>query len=69
MKKLRAMWEKTGNFLNEVRVEMKKVSWPTRDEIISYTIVVLFSVLVLTIIIGIEDKILGEVVKRILLSR
>jgi len=35
-------------FLREVRQELKKVNWPTRTELIAYTIVVLVSVVVLT---------------------
>jgi preprotein translocase subunit SecE len=30
-----------SQFMTEVKAEMKKVTWPTRDEVISYTIVVL----------------------------
>jgi preprotein translocase subunit SecE len=35
-------------FLKEVRGELRKVYWPTRRELLSYTIVVLVSVVVLT---------------------
>ena len=35
-------------FLKEVRQELKKVNWPTREELVAYTIVVLVSVVVLT---------------------
>ena len=35
-------------FLKEVRQELKKVNWPTRQELIAYTVVVLVSVVVLT---------------------
>ena len=35
-------------FLREVRQELKKVNWPTRTELIAYTVVVLVSVVVLT---------------------
>ncbi|HZB02706.1 MAG TPA: preprotein translocase subunit SecE [Actinomycetota bacterium] len=35
-------------FLREVRQELKKVAWPTRRELLSYTLVVLVSVIVLT---------------------
>jgi len=37
-----------SQFLTEVRAEMKKVTWPTRDEVVSYTIVVL----VTTVLMG-----------------
>ncbi len=35
-------------FLREVRQELKKVAWPTRRELLAYTLVVLVSVIVLT---------------------
>jgi preprotein translocase subunit SecE len=42
--------KRTGvrQFLKEVRQELSKVDWPTRKELISYTIVVLVTVTVLT---------------------
>jgi preprotein translocase subunit SecE len=35
-------------FLREVRQELNKVAWPTRRELLAYTLVVLVSVIVLT---------------------
>ncbi len=35
-------------FLREVRQELRKVDWPTRTELVAYTVVVLVSVIVLT---------------------
>jgi preprotein translocase subunit SecE len=35
-------------FLREVRQELKKVAWPSRRELVSYTLVVLVSVILLT---------------------
>jgi preprotein translocase subunit SecE len=35
-------------FLREVRQELRKVDWPTREETTSYSIVVLVTVIVLT---------------------
>jgi preprotein translocase subunit SecE len=42
--------KRTGvrQFLKEVRQELKKVLWPTRRELVTYTIVVLVTVVVLT---------------------
>jgi preprotein translocase subunit SecE len=42
--------KRTGarQFLREVRLELKKVDWPTRKELISYSIVVLVKITVLT---------------------
>jgi preprotein translocase subunit SecE len=42
--------KRTGarQFLREVRQELKRVNWPTRQELVAYTVVVLVSVTVLT---------------------
>jgi preprotein translocase SecE subunit len=42
--------ERTGarQFLKEVRQELKKVIWPTRRELATYTVVVLVTVIVMT---------------------
>jgi len=44
-----------GQFIREVRSELKKVSWPTRTEVINYSIVVFFTVVVLTVFVGLLD--------------
>ena len=38
-------------FLREVRGELRKVAWPSRDETVNYSIVVLVTVVVLTAMI------------------
>jgi preprotein translocase subunit SecE len=38
-------------FLREVRSELKKVAWPSRNEVTTYTVVVLVSVVFITLII------------------
>lgn len=35
-------------FLKEVRAELRKVAWPTRQEVIGYTVVVLVAVVFMT---------------------
>lgn len=35
------MFQRFVTFLKDVRVEMRKVSWPTREQAINYTIVVI----------------------------
>jgi preprotein translocase subunit SecE len=42
-------------FLKEVVAELKKVAWPTRQEVVAYTIVVLISTIVIaTLIFGMD---------------
>ena len=51
-----------GKFVSQVKTEMKKVSWPTRDELMSSTLVVLVSTLLLALFIGICDLVLSRAV-------
>ena len=46
----RATRERTspGQFVREVRGELRKVAWPTRDEVVRYSGIVLFTLVVLT---------------------
>jgi preprotein translocase subunit SecE len=47
------------DYVRDVRVEMSKVTWPTRDELRESTIVVLIMVLIMTVFIGIVDRVLS----------
>jgi preprotein translocase subunit SecE len=49
------LFSKTGIYLREVSAELKKVSWPDRETLISYTIVVLIAVLIIGAYIGLID--------------
>ena len=47
-------------YVGEVRSELRKVAWPTREEVINYSIVVLITLVVVTTFIGFLDWGLGE---------
>ena len=48
--------QKIKDFLNGVRTEMKKVAWPSQDELIDNTIiVVVFTIIVTTFIFGVDQ--------------
>ena len=53
-------------FLREVRGELRKVAWPTRDEVVKYSIVVLVTVVLLTALIFGLDYVFGEFVLKLL---
>jgi preprotein translocase subunit SecE len=55
-----------GRFLREVYEELRKVVWPTAGELYRYTLVVIFTVIVLGIFIGGTDYLLGELAKRLI---
>ncbi|HZD80012.1 MAG TPA: preprotein translocase subunit SecE [Actinomycetota bacterium] len=52
-------------FLKEVRQELKKVNWPTRQELVAYTVVVLVSVTVLTAYVFGLDSIFSRFVVKV----
>lgn len=62
------MANKFVNFLNDVKMEMSKVSWSSKDELIGSTIVVLVSLAILSVFIGICDIVLSTIVN-IIMSR
>ena len=62
------MGNKFVGFFNDVKLEMGKVSWSTRDELIGSTIVVIVSLAILSIFIGVCDVVLSAAVN-IIMSR
>ena len=62
-----ALWNKITKFLREVRSEMRKVSLPNRKELITYTIVVLVTVVIVAVFTGVVDVIVTAALN--LLSR
>lgn len=52
------MFKKLFKFLREVRLEMKKVTWPTRKETSGSTGVVIITVIIVAIYLGIVDNLL-----------
>jgi len=59
------MLERIKTYLLETRTELKKVSWPTKDELKESTRVVIVASIVLTIFIGVVDQVLSRIIKLI----
>ncbi len=51
---------KAGEYLRQVRAELRKVAWPTRKEVIHYSTIVLVALLLLTALIFGLDLALGK---------
>ena len=60
------MMEKAKKFVSDVVSEMKKVSWPTVNELRGSTMVVIVTVIIIAIFIGIVDRILSLGLERVL---
>jgi preprotein translocase subunit SecE len=51
-----------AQFIREVRAELRKVAWPSRSEVINYSIIVLITVVILTAYIASLDFAFGEAI-------
>lgn len=49
-------------FLKQVKNEMKKTTWPNREELTSYTLVVIITCLVLIVFLGVADVAITNIV-------
>ncbi|MEL7361589.1 MAG: preprotein translocase subunit SecE [Bacteroidota bacterium] len=52
-----------GNYVVEVRKEMRKVSWPTRQQVVSNTVLTLVSSLALALFTFGFDQVISRVLK------
>ena len=52
-------------FLREVRSELKRVSWPSKDDVRESTAVVIVVVIILAVFIGLVDRALSYLVSYI----
>ena len=57
---------RSKQFYTDVRSEMKKVSWPSRQEVTSTTIVVVVAVFFFGLYLGLVDYLLGMGLNRVL---
>jgi preprotein translocase subunit SecE len=63
----RAKDDRTGptQFVREVRGELRKVAWPTRPEVINYSIIVLIAVVLLTAFVAGLDYAFGDLLLKL----
>lgn len=52
------------NYFKDVRSEMRHVSWPSRNTVIMYTIVVLLVSLMTAIYLGLWDYLFTAIIRR-----
>ena len=58
--------EAAKQFLREVKTELKKVTWPSRKDALSGTLVVLVAVFIIAVFLGIVDMGLSNAIKWVL---
>jgi preprotein translocase subunit SecE len=57
------MKERIVNYFSETRTELKKVTWPSREELKESTRVVIVATFLVTVFIGVVDQILSRIIK------
>ena len=60
--------EKLMTFLKEVRLEVKKVNWPTREETIKLTLVVLGATLAVAVFLGGLDLVFSTILNNFIIK-
>ena len=54
-------WKKTKTFLSEVRSEVKKVTFPSRDEVLATTVVVVITSVIFAFYLWLADIVIIKV--------
>jgi len=60
--KKKSILERITSYFRNVRLELKKVIWPNRDTIVSYTIVTLTTIIIFVIFIGLCDFLFTQLI-------
>jgi preprotein translocase subunit SecE len=58
--------DKSMQFLREVKIELKKVTWPTRKQTMGSTVVVIVLVVIISLFLGLVDVILSGLIRVVL---
>ena len=59
------MIEKLNKYLKETLAELKKMTWPTKDELVGSTIIVIVVSLIVAVFVGVVDRGLTLIIRTI----
>jgi preprotein translocase subunit SecE len=65
IEKMRTLPSRTATFASDVRGEMRKVTWPSKKEVYSTTIIVIISVFFFGFYLFLVDSVLQVAVQRV----
>jgi preprotein translocase subunit SecE len=57
------LFQRTKLFFSQVKTETEKVTWPSKEQVKTYTIVVLTASIIVAILMGLWDLVVTEVIK------
>ncbi|HBA83538.1 MAG TPA: preprotein translocase subunit SecE [Verrucomicrobia bacterium] len=66
MKKIKDAIAGLRTFIEEVRIELKKCTWPNRSELIDSTVVVIVSVVLVSLFVGVSDFVLSNLLRLVI---
>ncbi len=64
--KIKSYLDTSIQFLREVKVELKKVTWPTRKQTLGSTVVVIILVMIISLFLGVVDAGLSAMLRLVL---
>ena len=66
MNKLQQAITQVRTFFADVRLELKKCSWPSRSELMESTTVVVVSVIIMGSFVAVSDVVIGGVLRMVI---
>ena len=60
------MFGKFGDFISETRQELNKVTWPSRNELLQATILVIVTTFIMAVYVGAIDSLLSAIMRVLL---
>ncbi len=60
------LYQKSVQFYREVKIELKKVTWPTRKQTMGSTVVVVILVVIISLFLGLVDLGLSSLMRAVL---
>jgi len=61
LKRVKGWWARVAHYVREVRVELRKVLWPSRRQTVAFTSIVIAAVVVVAGLIWVVDSSFGLV--------
>ncbi len=59
------MYDKIKKYLSETLAELRKMTWPSKDELVGSTIIVIVVSLIVAMFIGVVDRVLTLLIRTI----
>ena len=60
------MWDSTVEFVNEVKTEFRKISFPTKSETLGSTTVVIVFCILMSLYLSVIDSFLGWLMRKVI---